>query len=117
MPHDLSWFEDWTPYPLTLGTSASYKEHMDQLEHFSDHFLEESKPYREFREACLQSPTCQNPAVLKKQSSCVKMCMSPSCYVRVYKMWDPLEPGEIDFKLSQFILCFNQRFYKKDWKY
>ena len=64
---------------------------------------------QELTNACQQNPACGPRAIPTPfdRIACIRKCVSPSCYSAIYGS-QPLEPGEIDVKYSQYKACFHQ---------
>ncbi|XP_050302226.1 uncharacterized protein LOC126740306 isoform X2 [Anthonomus grandis grandis] len=64
--------------------------------------------YREVEIVCEKG--CLGKSGLSKVT-CVRQCVSPSCYKDLYQQ-DMLEEGEVDVRLNSFKGCFIQRYNK-----
>ncbi|XP_050332833.1 uncharacterized protein LOC126761015 [Bactrocera neohumeralis] len=87
--------------------------------HFPEYAYKETSKneilYHEFETACERNTLCENlEAVMKK--SCVRRCISYTCYQDIYG-FDELEEGEIDVRLNSFKGCVIQRTGKNHRRY
>jgi len=83
--------------------------------HFDSRFVQQSdrrtqRIMQELTEACQQTSACSSRAIPVpfERLACIRKCVSPNCYAAVY-MDQPLEPGEIDVKYSQYKACFHRQ--------
>ncbi|XP_004525721.2 uncharacterized protein LOC101452885 [Ceratitis capitata] len=87
--------------------------------HFPEYAYKETSKneiiYHEFETSCQHNTLCENlEAVVKK--SCVRRCISYTCYQDIYG-FDELEEGEIDVRLNSFKGCVVQRSGKNQRRY
>jgi len=111
LPHtlDLTWFEPLEGWSLPDPVQYKFPE-FPYYETRNNEAL-----YREYVKACEQTPACWKPPYthsLIQRTSCVRQCVSPTCYSQVYEP-DPLEEGEIDVRLNSFKGCFHLALHKR----
>ncbi|XP_053952627.1 uncharacterized protein LOC128859662 [Anastrepha ludens] len=87
--------------------------------HFPEYAYKETSKneiiYHEFETSCERNTLCENlEGVVKK--SCVRRCISYTCYQDIYG-FDDLEEGEIDVRLNSFKGCVIQRTGKNHRRY
>ncbi|KAM7358301.1 uncharacterized protein ACRADG_003324 [Cochliomyia hominivorax] len=79
--------------------------------HFPEYAYKETSKneltYHDFEVNCEHHIACENLEGVKRKS-CVRRCISYSCYQDIYA-FDELEEGEIDVRLNSFKGCVIQR--------
>jgi len=99
----------------TEENNESADASLEEGGHFDSRFVQQSdrrtqRIMQELTEACQQTSACSSRAIPVpfERLACIRKCVSPNCYAAVY-MDQPLEPGEIDVKYSQYKACFHRQ--------
>lgn len=106
-----SHFEEKGAGGQTLPKAATF--------HFPEYAYKETSKneilYHEFETTCERNTLCENLEAVMK-ISCVRRCISYTCYQDIYG-FDELEEGEIDVRLNSFKGCVIQRTGKNHRRY
>ena len=102
--YDTSWFEDFEYKPTPLADMDDIKETQSSIP-ISEVPYSVKIQLKEYVNACTMTSACANLKKPDEKMNCIRKCVSPKCYAKVYQ-FDMYEEGEVDLNFAKFAQCF-----------